>query len=334
MALDARIQELIKQKAQAGQKLSDPTPEKAAYYAKFANPHASSPNNQAEIDRTRSVIEDRYMAGQDLTSQLAHYKNLTGKDYTKSSDYQGLGMKKSINDTFNQSKGYLDSLYNSQRESQLAQFRAQRDKALGQINQQKQKVAPMYQGMRNQTDAVNAQNVQRLREVMAANGLNASGENVSANVAMNNERVNSLNSLNLQEQQLMDGYDQQILDLNNPAEEQAIISRIEAQRAQSLYDAYNQAQNMGYQRYRDTIGDQRYSQEWSAQEQQRRMDNAWRTHTFNNMSSSEKAQFEWAKAQFGEEQAWRMFELQYQGELSKSMNQAELEFYNQGFLVP
>ena len=288
-------------------------------------------NVNGEIDRTRSVINDRYMAGQDLTSQLSHYKNLTGKDYTKTGEYQGLAMNKSINDMFNQQKGYLDNLFNSQKESQLAAMRAQRDKAVGQINQQKAKVAPQYQGMRNQTDAVNQQNVQKLRELMAANGLSATGENVSANVAMNNERVNSLNSLNLQEQQTMNDYDQRIADLNNPADEMQLTAAIEAERGRAMTDAFNQAQTQGYQRYRDTIGDQRYNKEWSAQEQQRRMDNAWRTHTFNNMSASEKAQFEWAKAQFGEEQAWRMYELEYNGELAKSQSQAELDFYKSGF---
>lgn len=331
MALDARTQQLIQQKAEAGIKLSDPNPEKAAYYAKLANPHATNP---AEVDRTRSVINDRYMAGQDLTSQFAHYKNLTGKDYTQSDEYKGLAVNKSINDMFTKQKSMIDGMFNQQKESQLAAMRAQRDKAVGQINQQKSEVAPQYQGMRNQTDAVNQQNVQKLRELMAANGLNASGENVSANAAMNNERVNSLNSLNLQEQQTMNDYDRRISDLDNPADEMALGASIEAERSRSMYDAFNQAQTMGYQRYRDTVGDQRYSQEWSAQEQQRRQDNAWRTHTFNNMSASEKTQFEWTKQQYGEEAAWRMFETQYNGELAKSQSQAELDYYKQGFLTP
>lgn len=241
---------------------------------------------QDEVVRTKQVIADRTARGEDLSKQLAHYKSLTGANYIASAEKYSnkpttptvtntptvvntpsvtqaptFDMNKSIQDMMNQSKSYLDNLYNQQRESQLAALRGQRDKAIGQINQQKSQVAPQYQGMRNQTDVVNQQNVQKLREMMAANGLTATGENVSANVSMNNERVNSLNKLNLQEQQTMDDFNRRITDLNNPAEEQALISAIEAERSRSLYDAYNRANDVGYSRYRDSIGDARYNDE-------------------------------------------------------------------------
>lgn len=59
----------------------------------------------------------------------------------------------------------------------------------------------------------------------------------------------------------------------------------------------------------------------------------WREYAFNNMSASEKASLEWAKQQYGEDAAWRMFEMEYQGELQNSMNQAQIDSYgSMGFL--
>jgi hypothetical protein len=176
---------------------------------------------------------------------------------------QQTDMTSSIANMQNESNGFVNSMYDKQKESQLASLRAQRDKAVGNINYQKQQVAPQYQNMKNQTDVQNQQNVQKLREVMAANGLNATGENVSANVAMNNERVNSLNKLNLQEQQTMNDFERQIADLNNPAEENALMAALEAQRSQALYDSFNRANDVGYSRYRDQVGDYRYDSDRS-----------------------------------------------------------------------
>ncbi|MCK6203925.1 hypothetical protein KZX50_00490 [Bacillus infantis] len=94
-------------------------------------------------------------------------------------------------------------------------------------------------------------------------------------------------------------------------------------------------QNFEYQKSRDQVGDKRYEQEFEYQKQRDAIEDAWRKYTFNNMSESEKTQLEWAKQQYGEDKAWQMYELQYNGELTKSMSQAEIDFYNsQGFQTP
>ncbi len=200
---------------------------------------------------------------------------------------------------------------------------------------------------------MNQQNVQRLRELMAANGLTASGENVTAQVAQNNTRQASLNALNVQEQQVMNDFDRRIADIQDPSQANAITSQIEAQRAQAMFDAYNRVQGEAYQRERDGVLDERYdtefarrNAEWESEqkwnrsvwqkefarrnaewESSQKADRAWREYTFNNMSASEKAQLEWAKAQYGEEAAWRMYEMEYGGELQKSMAESERAFY-------
>ncbi|MEK5065887.1 hypothetical protein [Cytobacillus sp. FSL R5-0596] len=82
--------------------------------------------------------------------------------------------------------------------------------------------------------------------------------------------------------------------------------------------------------YQKNINDR----DFSYQKQMNADEKKWREHTFNNMSASEKAQLSWAKAQYGEDAAWRMFELKYNGELQKSMNDAQLSLYGQDFLIP
>lgn len=102
----------------------------------------------------------------------------------------------------------------------------------------------------------------------------------------------------------------------------------------SITDAQNQYQ-MEYGQYRDSVGDQRYANEQIAQKLAQQDEKQWREYAFNNMSAAEKAQLEWAKSQFGEDQAWKMFELKYNGQLAQSQNQAALNLYtNSGFLTP
>jgi hypothetical protein len=194
-----------------------------------------------------------------------------------------------------ESRSNVNKLYDAQKNTRLQQLKAQRDAATGRINQQQLGTKQDYYNQRNQADAVNMQNVARLRELMAANGINGSGENLTFQAQANSDRQNSLSALNQQEQFQMNEYQNQISALNNPAEEQAIVSQIESERAKALIDADNTA-----------------------------TERAWRSHTFNNMSASEKAALEWSKSQYGEDAAWRMFELQYNGNMQQSMNQAQM----------
>ncbi|MEK3853447.1 hypothetical protein [Cytobacillus sp. FSL H8-0458] len=182
-------------------------------------------------------------------------------------------------------------------------------------DQQQKNVAPQFAQQRNQADAVNQQNVQKLREAMAANGLTGSGENVTAQVGLGAARQNSLNNINAQETQM--------------------ANALESQRIQELMNSRKYWDEINYRDNRDRVEDQRYNQEKSWREKTYNDEKAWREYTYKNMSASEKATLDWARTQYGEDAAWRMFQLQYQGELAKSQSQAELDFYkNSGFLVP
>jgi soluble lytic murein transglycosylase-like protein len=268
-------------------------------------------------------------------------------------------------------KQYMDQIggaYDKQQQAALERFKAQRDQAIGQINQQKAELAPQYAGLRNQADVVNAQNVAKLRELMASQGLSGSGENVTSSVALGSARQGALNQLNTQEQQQRNDFDRRIADLNNPSELNAIQAALDADRMRAMADAMRYGDERSYQRERDSVMDGRYDQEWSyqkerdsvadgrydaewayqqqrdkvgdeqwnkqfkSQEEARKAEQAWREYTFKNMSASEKKNFEIMQKQFGEEQAWKYYQMNYQGELEKSLAQSEIDFYkNSGF---
>jgi hypothetical protein len=103
-----------------------------------------------------------------------------------------------------------------------------------------------------------------------------------------------------------------IRQIQDPSQEQAIINNIEAQRSQALAGAYNQSQQDVYQAKQDYEG------------------KAWREYAYNNMSASEKAQMDWAKQQYGEDAAWRMYELNYNGQMQQSANQSQIDAYTSG----
>jgi hypothetical protein len=192
----------------------------------------------------------------------------------------------------------INKIYDQQKATQLASFNADKTAAINKLNAQKKDTSVAYQGQRNQADVVSAQNVQKLRELMAANGLNASGENVTAQAGANSDRQNSINSLNLQEQSAVRDINNQINDQNNPARQQAAVAQIESERAKALLDGKNTAE-----------------------------EKAWREYTYNNMSASDKAQLDWAKQQYGEDAAWKMFELKYTTEATNAQNQAQVTAY-------
>lgn len=215
-------------------------------------PKVKYTDKNAEIQRTMQVLKNRTKEGMDNSAQLSHYKNLTGQDYKPAFDKDAY---------LKEQQGQVNSIYDNQTAARTAQFNAQRDKALGLVNQQKAEIIPQYASKRNQTDVVSAQNVNRLREMMAAQGIASSGENVTANVGLQSARQGALSNLNLQEQQTNNDFNRQITDINDPSQLNAMLAELNAQRSQALMQAGNRADEMAYSRERDSVGDSRYADE-------------------------------------------------------------------------
>lgn len=129
------------------------------------------------------------------------------------------------------------------------------------LNQYKNQAAPQFQQQRSQAQIQTAQAANKLREIMAARGVLAGGENISANVGIQNQLQNTLGSIGQQEQDYMSDLDrrqadldrekaqrlaalqEQIAAVNNAAsaEELAVISDVGSQTSQALMDALNKS---------------------------------------------------------------------------------------------
>jgi hypothetical protein len=137
-----------------------------------------------------------------------------------------------INKYYAATQGDINTLYDKQNSQQQATLKSQQDTATANTKQD-------YYTKRNAADVVNAQNVQKLRELMASQGIAASGDNLTLNAKANSDRLNSLNTLNTQEQAALN-------DINNPSKAQAITNAIETARAQALLNAKQSAYNRAW----------------------------------------------------------------------------------------
>ena len=189
------------------------------------------------------------------------YADPTGKYYSLAN-----GAKTFSQSPYETAQDKINQMYDAQKQSQLNQLKQQREKALTGFNQQKKDLAPQYASQRNQADVVNAQNVTRLRELMAANGINMSGENITAQANMNSSRQSAFNDINNNEQQAYGAIDRQIADVNDPSKDQSIIDSIETERSSKLADEWTRSQQQTYQQMVDY---RNYQEQLKAAELQR-----------------------------------------------------------------
>jgi len=200
--------------------------------------------------------------GQDL------YADNSGKYYNYAN-----GAYNNVESPFDTMSNKINTMYDANRKNQLDMLRQQRDKAVAGFNQQKKDLAPQYQNQRNQVDVVNTQGATRARELMAANGINASGESLTTQANLASSRQNALSEINTNESHAIRQIDDQIANENDPAREQAIINAVEAERSGKLADAWQQAQAQQYQQMMDWRNSefQRQQFEWQKQMEQQQL---------------------------------------------------------------
>lgn len=215
--------------------------------------------------------------------------------------------KNFMNDQTSNMYNQINNLYDQLQQAQISQLRASQQAAIKKLNQQQAEFGQQIQGQKNQASVNSAQAAERLRELMAANGISASGENVTANVALQNARQSAMNALDMQQNNFDRGIANQISDVNNPLQEQSILAQLNAQRAQALIDAQNTAWNQNFQ--------------------QQQMD--WQQYVYNHLSAADKAQLDWAQKQFGEQMGWNYWAAQNQNAVAQAQAQAQIDAYKQ-----
>lgn len=140
-------------------------------------------------------------------------------------------------DTFmSDTQKYLQDLYSNRLSAGTTQLNNTRDTALQGLNLQKTQSQQTAYDNRNSADVQNVQAGQRLRELMAEQGLTSSGDNVSATVGLQAARQNSLNDINRQEGNQLQDLSQKGALISNQAasNQQALQQELDAQRAQAL----------------------------------------------------------------------------------------------------
>lgn len=201
-----------------------------------------------ESGKYNDEIRKAVVAGQNITinsGTKSAYDNLTGnpkqQSYTPNYSYSYGGRPQAPSWDSGKYVNRINDLYN-------AQSRRLQDR---------------YHNSRNSVDVTSYQNKKALNEYMANTGLQASGDNVTARTNLANQRQGALNELNTSENESLTNMDiSRLNELNN-------LDKYADNRNMQLYQIENSNFNadraFGYQQFRDTIGDNRYQQQWDYQ---------------------------------------------------------------------
>lgn len=165
--------------------------------------------------------------------------NQTAQQAPRAAAGGGAGGTYNSNDYMNRSQQLIDSIYNNNYNSQLQKLREARDTQLQGLNGQETQAHQSAYDQRNAADTTNLQNAQRLREMMAQNGLLSSGDNIQANVDLGTARQAALGGINRDEGNAVQNIAQQrALIMNNAANNDlALMQQLQAARAGQLLSA-------------------------------------------------------------------------------------------------
>lgn len=195
----------------------------------------------SEMERAQAVKAANQSAGKDFSEQDAYITKLSGISAGGANPNAGQQGAATVGNASNPTTDYINQMRDLAAQNQQAQA---------------------YDA-RNQADAMNLQNAQGLKEMMASQGLGASGENITATLQQGAQRANSINSINNQLSQNLND-----LDINRAQQLQQQYN-LDEDRAMQL------AQIMGKYKGQDTLAKQQ--QDWGQQ-----MDVAGLTGNYNN----------------------------------------------------
>lgn len=217
----------------------------------------------------------------------------------------------------------INKLKEAQRQQAIAGLNKSRNQQLSNLGAEQAKIQPMYYGLRNQASTESQQQGKNFSEFLAQRGLSNAGASGQAELSRNVALQGQIGNLNQQEAQANQDISRRMTDVNNAYESdlQSANAGIEAQGLQQLINqmnqdrAYNlQNRQFEYQTGRDTVMDNRYSQD--------RTDRLKQQDFSNEMS---KAQFDFQKQQAAIDQAYK------NGQLSLQQAQLEMQRAQQAF---
>lgn len=203
----------------------------------------------------------QYQLGSNLYgNDNGQYYSLQNGSYMGANGQKQYGQVKVYQDSpWNTSQDQINNLYGAQQKQQLGALKQQQQTALAGLNQQQKVSDQGFYAQRNQADVTNAQNVQRMREVMAQNGLNTSGENITATAGLNAQRQAAFNDINQKQSDANAQFNQQRASINDPQHAQDIIDQINAQKSQALLNAWNAYNTRLDQQHQQYVAQQQFA---------------------------------------------------------------------------
>jgi hypothetical protein len=213
----------------------------------------------------------------------------------------------------NNPKSLIEQQAQQQMAAQAAAIQAARDRQVSDYNSQIAAAPQQYQPLRNEASYAGAKNLQAAKEVMAAQGLQNSGDNVSAQIQTNTATQNNINALNQDEQNLVNQLKKAISDANSAADVQTLQSNadINAQKLQSLLNQTNADRSYGldvagltgtFNNQRTLAGqqldtqNQQWKQQFNYQQNRDKVDDSHWQQTFDHQKQRDSvADTQWQK---------------------------------------
>ncbi|WP_051291324.1 transglycosylase SLT domain-containing protein [Fictibacillus gelatini] len=174
---------------------------------------------------------------------------------------------------------------------------------------------PLYQNSFNNLQRQQRQNEMTASTVVQARGLANSGLAADQQTKLSLATQGQITDLNAQKASQIGQ-----MALNSIQRNQDINDR----RRSQLFNEYMGQQQFDFQKARDKIADSHWDLQYNASRSDAKWEKNWRKYQYNHMSASQKAQLDWAKKRYGEDAAWRMYELNSNLTAQKEMYQAQM----------
>ncbi|OCZ54304.1 hypothetical protein [Dehalobacter sp. TeCB1] len=248
------------------------------YYAtKIDYDKAIQSNPYADVQLYNSGTQMKagdYYLGNATGVNLNGATALTGKDRNETNV---LFNQQSNNDTLRallnssqkDNSDQISQMYEQQKQAELAQLK----QAIATNKASQQNIisnAPsQYQPLRDQASYNGYKNLGTLREMLANNGQQG-GVNRTEETQVNTATQNDINTLNAQQQQVIDQANKAIADLeaSGSLQEAQIVAQNAAEKLQALTAESNRIQEANYQRLKDAISNAQYQQSFNYQADQ------------------------------------------------------------------
>jgi hypothetical protein len=166
-------------------------------------------------------------------------------------------------------------MYEQQKQEAIAQLKQAIAQNKSKYQSAIQNAPSQYQPLRNQVSANRYQNLSSLREMLANQGQQG-GVNRTEETRVNAAAESDINTLNAQQQQVIDEANKAISDLeaSGNLQEAQIVAQNAAERLQALTNEANRVSEANYQRLKDAIAQAQYQQSFDYQSSQDALKNA------------------------------------------------------------